>query len=131
VGRAGSRIREAFGAAVKTLTSRGVLVAPERDFLMIPDAEPVRVRIPTEDRATHRRIDEVPSTELRTAIECVVRDAIRVGRDELTQAVARLYGWNRRGSDIGPALDRAVTYLLRMKRLERQDDYLRLSSGAQ
>jgi hypothetical protein len=98
---------------------------------MIPDAEPVRVRIPTEDRATHRRIDEVPSTELRTAIECVVRDAIRVGRDELTQAVARLYGWNRRGSDIGPALDRAVTYLLRMKRLERQDDYLRLSSGAQ
>jgi REase_MTES_1575/Protein of unknown function (DUF4011)/Protein of unknown function (DUF3320)/AAA domain len=129
VGRAGSRIREAFGAAVKTLTSRGVLVAPERDFLMIPDAEPVRVRIPTEDRATHRRIDEVPSTELRTAIECVVRDAIRVGRDELTQAVARLYGWNRRGSDIGPALDRAVTYLLRMKRLERQDDYLRLSSG--
>jgi hypothetical protein len=71
----------------------------------------------------------MPATELRAAIEFTVRDAIRVERDELTQAVARLYGWNRRGSDIRQALDRAVTYLLRMKRLEKQGDYLRVPPG--
>ena len=44
--------------------------------------------------------------------------------DELTFVVARLYGWNQRGSDIAAALDRSVTYLLRMKRLERDGEYL-------
>ena len=53
--------------------------------------------------------------------------AIQVERDELTQAVARLYGWNRRGSEIGQALDRAVADLVRMRRLTNQGSYLCLS----
>jgi hypothetical protein len=90
--------------------------------------DPNRVRIPdAENPNTRRSIDEVPATELRAAIERVVDDAIRAGRDELTLAVARLYGWNRRGSDIAAGLDRAVTYLLRMKRLQREDQYLRIA----
>lgn len=129
VQRAGSRIREAFATAVRSLTSQGLLVAQDRDFLMVPESDPARVRVPTENDETRRRVDEVPAVELRAAIELTVRDAIRVERDELTYAVARLYGWNRRGSDIGQALDRAVTYLLRMKRLEKQGDYLRVPVG--
>jgi hypothetical protein len=129
VGRAGSRIRDAFDKAVRTLKSRGSLLEPEKGQLMLEGADPNRVRIPdAENPATRRSIDEVPSTELRTAIEYVVRDAMQVSRDELTQAVARLYGWNRRGREIGAALDRAITYLLRMKRLARDGSYLRIPS---
>jgi hypothetical protein len=97
---------------------------------MLPGADPARVRVPTDDDETRRRVDEVPATELRAAIELTVRDAIHAERDELTQAVARLYGWNRRGNDIEQALDRAVTYLLRMKRLQKQGDYLRVLPSA-
>lgn len=126
VQRAGSRIRDSYALAVKTLVDRGVIVVHDRDFLMPPGADPARVRVPTDDEETRRRIDEIPAAELRHAVECVVRDAIQAGRDELTQTVARLYGWNRRGNDIGPALERAVTYLLRMKRLEKNGEYLQI-----
>ena len=128
VQRAGSRIRHAFDKAVRSLTGPGLLVVHDRVFLMVPGADPARVRVPTDDEQTRRRVDEVPATELRAAIELTVRDAIRAERDELTQAVARLYGWNRRGSDIGQALDRAMTYLLRMKRLKRNGSYLEIDS---
>jgi very-short-patch-repair endonuclease len=127
VGRTGSRIRVAFDQAVKALRTRGRLVESEKGFLMVDGSDPNRVRLPDgDDLTTRRRIDEVPETELRAAIEYVVLEAMHVGRDELTQAVARLYGWNRRGSEIGPALERAVTYLLRKKRIERDGAYLRL-----
>lgn len=129
VGRAGSRIRDAFDQAIKTLHTRGRLIKPEKGYVMLLDGDQNRVRIPdSEDPATRRSVDEVPSTELRAAIEHVVFDAMQAGRDELTQAVARLYGWNRRGSEIGAALDRAVAYLLRMERLVRDGSYFRLPS---
>jgi very-short-patch-repair endonuclease len=128
VGRAGARIREAFASAVRMLSRQGHLVTHERDFLMVPGADPSRVRLPTEDEATRRRVDEVPASELRAAIEHTVRDAIRAERDELTQRVARLYGWNRRGRDIERALDKAVTYLLRMKRVKRVGSYFEAES---
>lgn len=128
VGRAGSRIRAAFDEAVKTLRSRGRVVESEKGFLMMEGADPTRVRVPdADDPTTRRAIAEVPVSELRAAILGIVGDAIHAGRDELTFAVARLYGWNRRGTDISTALERAVTYLLQMKRLTRDGDYLRIT----
>jgi len=130
VGRAGSRIRDSFEDAIRTLRARGRIVESEPGYLMIKDGDPNRVRIPDADNpSTRRSIAEVPGTELRAAIERVVEDAIHAGRDELTLAVARLYGWNRRGADIAAGLERAVTYLLRMKRLERDGVYLRRPVG--
>ncbi len=126
VQRAGARIRAAFESAVKTLARQGHLVVHDRDFLMVPGADPSRVRVPTEDEQTRRGVDEVPPSELCAAIEHTAREAIRAERDELTQAVARLYGWNRRGKDIERALDKAVTSLLQTKRLERDGEYFRV-----
>jgi hypothetical protein len=127
IGRAGSRIRSSFDEAVKTLRSRGRIIESEKGVLTLDGANAERVRVPDpDDPSTRRTIAEVPVTELRAAILGVVGDAMQAGRDELTFAVARLYGWNRRGSDIGAALERAVTYLLRMKRLVRDGEYLRL-----
>jgi hypothetical protein len=127
VGRAGSRIRSSFDDAVKMLRSRGRVIESEKGFLMMEGADPARVRVPNADDPTTRRgVAEVPVSELRAAILGIVGDAIHAGRDELTFAVARLYGWNRRGTDISNALERAVTYLLRMKRLVRDGEFLRL-----
>jgi hypothetical protein len=127
VGRAGSRIRSAFDEAVKTLRARGRIVESEKGVLVLDGAITDRVRVPdADDPTTRRTIAEVPVTELRAAIVGIVGDAMQAGRDELTFAVARLYGWSRRGSDISAALERNVTYLLRMKRLAREADYLRL-----
>jgi hypothetical protein len=127
VGRAGSRIRDAFDGAIQILRRRNRIVESDKGFWMLLHGDAGRVRTPdAEIPATRRSIDEVPPSELRVAIEWVVSDAIKAGRDELTYTVARLYGWNRRGSDIGAALDRAVKYLLWAKRLVRDGDYLRL-----
>jgi very-short-patch-repair endonuclease len=130
LGRSGARVREAFDRAVSTLKSRGKIATPERGFIALPGSDPAWVRVPDRDApATRRSVDEVPANELRAAIEHLVEDSVRAGRDELTFAVARLYGWNRRGSEISAALERAVTYLLRMKRLERDGDYLRIATS--
>ena len=127
VGRAGARIRGAFDEAVKTLRARGRIVESEKGVLVLEGADTDRVRVPhADDPTTRRTIAEVPVTELRAAIVGIVGDALQAGRDELTFAVARLYGWNRRGSDISAALERSVTYLLRMKRLAREGEYLRV-----
>jgi len=39
-----------------------------------------------------------------------------------------LDGWNRRGSDLAPALDRAA-YRFLMKRRQKQGDYMRVLSA--
>jgi hypothetical protein len=127
VGRAGSRIRDSFDEAVATLRERGRIVESEPGFLMVREGDANRVRIPDPARpSTRRSIDEVPATELCAAIVQVVEDALQAGRDELTFAVTRLYGWNRRGSDIASALERSVTHLLRARRLQRDGPYLRV-----
>jgi hypothetical protein len=68
----------------------------------------------------------VPKLELALAVQHLVEDARRVSRDELTFQVARLFGWNRRGSDIAAALDRAVDKLLRDGVLQSDGQYVKV-----
>ena len=55
--------------AIRSLTSQGLLMVQDRDFLMVPESDPARVRVPTDNDETRRRVDEVPAAELRAAIE--------------------------------------------------------------
>ncbi len=126
VERAGSRIRGAFDSAVKSLISRDLISRLNRSLWM-PRQEVTEVRVPHEDDLDSRRdVDEVPGPELQLAIVKVVEDARSIAPDELTQRVARLFGWNRRGSDIARALDASVSRLLRSGRLVREGDRIRL-----
>jgi hypothetical protein len=123
-GRAGSRIRDAFEAAIKYLSRRGDVFKAERGFLAESERPLKAVRVPTDSNA-RRKVDEVPKAEMRLAVDHLVRDARRVSLDELTREVARLFGWNRRGPDITRALDEAVDFLIQKGRIEMDGDWLR------
>lgn len=124
VGRAGSRIREAFQRAIGNLTRRGELKKIDKVFLAKHADQLSAVRVPGDDAQARRDVEEVPKAELRLAVVHLVDDARRVSRDELSREVARLFGWNRRGPDISRALDRAVDALIREGSIDKDGDYL-------
>ncbi|HET7050674.1 MAG TPA: DUF3320 domain-containing protein [Solirubrobacteraceae bacterium] len=124
VGRAGRRIRDAFETAVRTLARNGRITVDRQGFLARDGGEIQAVRIPGGDPEARRGAEEIPLAEMQLAVANLVADAKRVRRDELTFEVARLFGWNRRGSDIAAALDRAVDGLLRNGAVVADDEYL-------
>ena len=104
IGRVGARIRENIDLAI---LSAGVL--REGDFLNLASSASVVVRTPTDD--FQRKVEHVHDDELTLALVSIARDASGISYDELTGYVARLYGWNRRGSDIAARLDNLISRL--------------------
>ncbi|MDF1597037.1 MAG: DUF3320 domain-containing protein [Acidimicrobiia bacterium] len=113
VGRAGTRIRDAFNAAVKAGSRNRVVNRDPDGFLWLSGHPLTTVRAPVEGvPATVRAATEIPQTELQMAVCRLVADAKLVDRDELTSSVAKLFGWSRRGTEIAGALDLAVDTLI-------------------
>ena len=104
IGRVGARIRENIDLAILTA---GVL--REGDFLNLGSSAPVVVRTPAGD--FQRKVEHVHDDELTLALVSIARDASGITYDELTGYVARLYGWNRRGSDIAARLGALISRL--------------------
>ncbi|KWW99028.1 Uncharacterized protein LI90_660 [Carbonactinospora thermoautotrophica] len=105
IGRVGARIRENIDAAIRLA---GLI--RDGDFVLQPDSGTTVVRTPVPDCA--RTVEQVHDDELGAALVNLVRDAGGISHDDLTAAVARLYGWNRRGSDITARLDGLIAKLL-------------------
>ncbi len=124
VGRAGSRIRDAYERAIATLIRLGVVTRDRYGFIALKGTTIEAVRVPGDDPQARRSAEEIPLEEMQLAVVQLVRDAKRVKRSELTFEVARLFGWNRRGPDIAAALDRSVDGLLRAGELKADEDYL-------
>jgi hypothetical protein len=104
IGRIGKNIRDNIDIAI--MRSR---VMRTGDFLLNPDA-PVTVRTPTD--LCQRTISQVHESELDLALVKVVSHAAGIGQDELTTRTARIYGWERRGSDITSRLGERISSLL-------------------
>lgn len=114
-GRAGQRIRTAFLSAVESLRRKGDLGRDRRSFLWGVTQNEPEVRIPvSSDPASNRSVDHVPPEEIRLAMRNIVKDAMSVSKDDLQTAVARLFGWNRRGVDISRALEDSLHHLQQM-----------------
>ena len=124
VGRAGSRIRDAFDTAVRALVRKGSVSSRPPRVPIRPETRIERVRVPGDDPEARRGADEIPLAEMELAVLNLARDARRVRPQELTFEVARLFGWNRRGPDIAAALDRAVDELKRTGQLAEDGEYL-------
>ena len=120
VGRAGHRVRSAFDKAVARLISAGEIKRADRSFLDTPSRRDIAVRPPGDNPDAQRSIDEVPPIELQEAVHQLVKDALSVDRDELSREVARLFGWNRRGSDISATLDDAIDDLIEADVLQEE-----------
>ncbi|XVV05769.1 DUF3320 domain-containing protein [Actinosynnema sp. CA-248983] len=109
--KSGPRIKEAFARVVRDLT-RSALDRDEAGFLRTKFSHLDEVRVPTDDETTHRPVKHLPPEELRLAVLRFIADAQPIGRDELTSRVAKLFGWQRRGTEIQAALDVTVERLL-------------------
>jgi len=131
VGRAGARIRGVFDKAVSTLKGRGTIRVDRRKFLWVSWHRDIQVRVPREgDPSTKRKVRDVAQEDMKLAVLRLLGDAITAERDELTAHTARLFGWSRRGSDIGRALDQAATALIKEKLVTREGQLLRISNDA-
>ncbi|GGS47034.1 DUF3320 domain-containing protein [Actinokineospora fastidiosa] len=107
--RSGPRIKAAFESAVRDLRAR---IDRDGDGFLRPRSAPVTaVRVPTDDPDTKRDVKYVPMDELKLAVVNLVRDCHAIDRDELTERVARLFGWGRRGPAVSAALYQAIEEL--------------------
>ena len=128
VGRAGSRIRDAFKDALESLRRRGLVSRTERSYTYTHANQLQVVRVPAGNRLAERSATQISPTEAKLAVWHIVDDARRVSRDELTSEVSRLFGWNRRGPDIATALHGAVDALIREGLIVEAEGFLKVTA---
>src|SRR5216683_2930218 len=113
--RAGNRIREAVQAAIKAAKRKGDIAGGP--FYLVPDqAVVVRNRSDVESN-TLRKPEILPPEEVRVAIAEVVEENYGAERDQLVQAVARLFGFGSTSAQLREVVETALTDLLDAGRL--------------
>lgn len=127
VGRAGARIREAFASVIGELSRLGVVQRDRAGFIRLTGAEPISVRVPTEQQDGIRPISQLPPEELQAALIGMTSDANSIGRDDLTVRVARLFGWGRVGVDISNGIDAAIARAVQEGALTEDQDFLKVA----
>ena len=122
IGRVGSRIRTTIDAAIE----QSKRTARRGDFLIDKQSSSLMVRAPSAD--VSRTIEQVHDDEIGAAMVHLVEDAGGVESDALMVAVARMFGWGRRGGDIADRLERALDSLVRRSILARGDGIVRIGA---
>ncbi|GAA1957401.1 DUF3320 domain-containing protein [Catenulispora subtropica] len=112
VGKNGSRIRANVDLVLRSLVRRGDLVKHDAVYDVPDRTGPVPVRGRAVDGTAPRRVAWVPPVERRRALVMMVGELPGVSRSELVQAVARVFGWLRKGPDITEALNSDIDVLL-------------------
>ncbi|HYY81071.1 MAG TPA: DUF3320 domain-containing protein [Actinomycetes bacterium] len=114
IGRVGPRIRANIEAAIGLAN-----VVRVGGFVTVPERDGAAVRTPVAECA--RTVEQVADAELAAALLQLVQASAGVTHDDLTSAVARLYGWNRRGPDINARLNRLISDLVADGKLDSTD----------
>ncbi len=122
LGRAGSRIQEAFNKAL-SLAIKEEDIEKRGDWLHNPYTK-TRVRVPALSGAPQRPVDKVPPDEIELAILNLLKDAGPSPRSSLQEAWARLYSWNRVGPEIKKAFDHAVCELIKAGKVTDEEEQL-------
>ena len=113
--RAGNRIRDAVQAAIKAAKRKGDIAGGP--FYLVPgQAVVVRNRSDVESN-TLRKPEILPPDEVRVAIAEVVEENYGAERDQLVQAVARLFGFGSTSAQLREVVETALTDLLDAGRL--------------
>ena len=113
--RAGNRIRDAVQAAIKAAKRKGDIAGGP--FYLVPgQAVVVRNRSDVESN-TLRKPEILPPEEVRVAIAEVVEENYGAERDQLVQAVARLFGFGSTSAQLREVVETALTDLLDAGRL--------------
>ncbi|WP_083884978.1 DUF3320 domain-containing protein [Nocardia thailandica] len=110
LGRAGGVVRNQVETVLARSAAQGTLHC-EGTTYTIPGIAVETVRTPTAICA--RLVGQVPAPERKLAITSMVRDTVGAQRAELVKEVARLFGWNRVGTEIRVALEGDLDDLIR------------------
>lgn len=117
IGRVGSQIRANIDRAI-----RDAAVVKAGDFLDVVDRQHFPVRVPTGPDTT-RVVAYVPDAELQNALKHLLHAAGGVSLDELRTGTARVFGWNRVGSDISERLTDVLRHMWKAKVIDYGDDH--------
>jgi very-short-patch-repair endonuclease/RecA/RadA recombinase len=113
--RAGNRVRDAVQAAIKAAKRKSYIAGGP--FYAVPgQALIVRSRADVES-PTLRRPELLPPEEVMLAILQVIETNYGAERDQLVQAVARLFGFGATGAQLREVVEGALTQLLEAGRL--------------
>jgi hypothetical protein len=125
IGRIGPRIKENIDHAIRLAD-----VDFSDGFLDIAMRTDPPVRVPNDFEEGRRTAEQVPEVELRAAMTHILDGAGSATKDELFTATARIFGWNRRGSDITARLTHVLTRARAGGELTVQGEIVRLTSQA-
>jgi hypothetical protein len=127
IGRIGNLIRSNLDKALSAARVDGSRVTRDDfGFYRIEGRRLRIVRVPA-DKASTRTVGQVPPEELDLSISYVVRDAVAVESDQVSLAVARLFGWGRQGGDIRAAVASSIFRLVAAGVLNPSGSTLRLA----
>ena len=70
------------------------------------------------NNGSNRKIDQISVEELAEAMFIISKKSFGILHNDLYQATARTFGFNRTGGNIHAALDLAYNYLISMNRVE-------------
>jgi very-short-patch-repair endonuclease len=118
LGRAGSRIQKAVGAALRVLAARDAHAVHEKCWRLRTAVVIARDRSDVTS-ASLRKPDLLPAEELRAAILDIVRASAGATRAELPQAVARRLGFAATSAALRQRIDEQVPTLLGAMLAER------------
>jgi len=134
------RIREAFGlqktgkrilahvrAGLKSL-SRNASVVRDGEFWSAVGRDLTAVRNRRNAALPLRRAAMIAPTEYQLAISTIISEAVAISRGDLVVETARLFGFDRTGSDLKEAIDQQCETLIKMGRLHLDGDVLRLGA---
>jgi hypothetical protein len=93
----------------------------DADFLLEPGARVVVRGLIEEGQTTARNVSQVSPKERQLAVLTLVADSRRVERTELRQAVARIFGWRRNGTDIESSIEADIQAMLALGVLKTDD----------
>jgi very-short-patch-repair endonuclease len=125
--RVGERMMKSVKFAWRSL-SREKLLRIQGEFLW-PVAETFRVSVrrPNPENDQSRRLaEEIPSEEIAIAMRNLTRDCLSIEKDKLFQYVARIFGFERTGTNIEKALESAFAQLLESRQLVLLEDRVSL-----
>ena len=121
--RLGNRIRKHLGWAIQRAEKKGWL-RKNGDFLFDPDQTgvPVRDRSKIDNRS--RKLELIAPTEIRAAIDLVVRHAHGIPAEEVPSETCTLLGFSRTTSDMASQVHPQIKGLLQRGRIVLQNGLL-------
>ncbi|WP_052605245.1 DUF3320 domain-containing protein [Acidithrix ferrooxidans] len=119
--RSGQNIKHNFATAVIQLIWSGEIIRRE-EFLYTAKTKEVSVRIPVAGEENSRRGPlQITREELGHAIMNLVDDAQAIQRDQLLAEVARIFGWQRKGSEVTRVLESVIDELAEAGRISEKE----------